>query len=50
MSNNHLAHIYINMMKFLLSKQAEDETLKSLQLDIERVEKRVLQYGIRFNS
>ncbi len=33
------------LCQFLLQRQAEDDFLKSLQLDIERVEKRMLQYG-----
>jgi SMC interacting uncharacterized protein involved in chromosome segregation len=34
--------------KFLLQKQAEDETLNDLRLSIERVEKRMLQYAVGF--
>ena len=33
--------------KFLLQKQAEDETLNELRLSMEKVEKRMLQYGTR---
>lgn len=33
--------------KFLLQKQAEDETLNELRLSMEKVEKRMLQYGTK---
>ncbi|KAG7383576.1 hypothetical protein PHYPSEUDO_003555 [Phytophthora pseudosyringae] len=34
--------------KFLLQKQAEDETLNELRLSMEKVEKRMLQYAVGF--
>ncbi|TMW63611.1 hypothetical protein Poli38472_002552 [Pythium oligandrum] len=34
--------------KFLLQKQAEDETLNDLRLSMEKVEKRMLQYAVGF--
>lgn len=38
--------IYDVEKKILLRKQEQDETLNRLQLDIEKVEKRVLQYAV----
>lgn len=35
----------VRCVQFLLQKQSEDETLNELRLSMEKVEKRMLQYG-----